>query len=127
MPWKMSTQDHVDVIDTFAADVIAHRRRDIENGITEHKDLLSRFMNALNEKGDKLNDIELRDTILNFIIAGRDTTAQALSWMFYNLCLHPRIEKKVLEEIKDKITDEDETNSPKLYEIISDLPYLHAV
>ncbi|KAG0017538.1 hypothetical protein BGZ82_000722 [Podila clonocystis] len=27
----------------------------------------------------------LKDAILNFTIAGRDTTAQALSWMFYSL------------------------------------------
>lgn len=126
-PWKMSTQDHIHAVDSFAAEVIAKRRKEIADGNTEHKDLLSRFMNTLNENGEKLNDVELRDTVLNFIIAGRDTTAQALSWLFYNLCLKPRVEKKILEEIQDKIKDDDENDSPKLYEIISEMTYLHAV
>lgn len=71
--------------------------------------------------------MKLRDVVLNFIIAGRDTTAQALSWTFYNLCLHPRIEKKLLEEIKEHITDELEQDSPALYEAIKNMKYAHAV
>ncbi|KAG1115501.1 hypothetical protein G6F42_013920 [Rhizopus arrhizus] len=126
-PWKMSTADHVHAVDSFAEDVIRQRRKEIADGIDGHKDLLSRFMNTVNENGDKLNDIELRDTVLNFIIAGRDTTAQALSWLFYNLSLQPRIEKKIIEEIQDKISDDAERDSPALYEIISNMPYLHAV
>lgn len=126
-PWQMSTSDHLRQVDEFADSVITQRRKEIGNGHDDHKDLLSRFMNAHNEKGEKLNDRELRDTVLNFIIAGRDTTAQALSWLFYMLALQPRIEKKILEELSDKITDDDENNSPALYEIISGLPYLHAV
>ncbi|KAI8987644.1 cytochrome P450 [Mycotypha africana] len=128
IPWKMSTQDHIRVIDKFAADVIAQRRKEIAEGKTDHKDLLSRFMNTDNENGEKLNDVELRDTVLNFIIAGRDTTAQALSWLFYNISLQPRIEQKMLEEIeKNNITDELEKDSPALYEVISNMHYLHAV
>jgi cytochrome P450 len=126
-PWQMSTKDHLQAVDTFAESVIAQRRKEIAEGNDSHKDLLARFMNAHNEKGEKLNDTELRDTVLNFIIAGRDTTAQALSWLFYNLALQPRIEKKILEEISDKISEEDESDSPALYEIISNSPYLHAV
>lgn len=126
-PWKMTTADHVNTVDKFAADVITQRRKEIAEGIKGHTDLLSRFMNTLNENGEKLNDVELRDTVLNFIIAGRDTTAQALSWLFYNLSLQPRIEQKILEEIQDKISDDVEKDSPALYEIINNMPYLHAV
>jgi cytochrome P450 len=78
IPWKMSTKDHVAVIDKFAEDVIAQRRKEIADGVESHKDLLSRFMNTHNEKGEKLNDVELRDTVLNFIIAGRDTTGKII-------------------------------------------------
>lgn len=126
-PWKMSTNDHLKCVDSFADSVIAQRKKEISEGKDDHKDLLSRFMNTVNEKGEKLNDIELRDTVLNFIIAGRDTTAQALSWLFYNLALQPRIEKKIMEEINNQISDDDENNSSALYEIINGLPYLHAV
>lgn len=126
-PRKTTTTDHVNAVDGFAEDVIKQRRKEIADGVDGHKDLLSRFMSTFNENGEKLNDIELRDTVLNFIIAGRDTTAQALSWLFYNLSLHPRVEKKIIEEIQDRISDDAERDSPALYEIISNMPYLHAV
>jgi cytochrome P450 len=45
-------------------------------------------------------DQNLRDVILNMVIAGRDTTAQALSWTFYRLCIHPEVQVKVREEVR---------------------------
>ncbi|KAI8875841.1 cytochrome P450 [Backusella circina FSU 941] len=125
-PWKMTSEQHLKVIDKFAEDVIQKRRREIAAGET-HSDLLSRFMEATNENGERLDDIELRDTVLNFIIAGRDTTAQALSWLFYNLALQPRIERKMMQEISQHITDDIEKDSPGLYEVINKMPYIHAV
>ncbi|KAI7852169.1 cytochrome P450 [Circinella umbellata] len=126
LPWKMSIQDHLNVVDSFANEVIDRRRAQMENGEV-HTDLLSRFMNASNQFGEPLNNKELRDMILNFVIAGRDTTAQALSWTFYNLCNNPRIEYKLLEEIKEHITDEMENDPAVLYEAIKNMKYAHAV
>jgi len=63
-------------------------------------DLLSLFMAATTSDGCPLNEEQLVDTVINFIIAGRDTTAQALSWTFYLLLLHPEVEAKVLQEIE---------------------------
>lgn len=99
----------------------------MEKGIKTHRDLLSRFMNATNEHGEPLNNKELRDIVLNFVIAGRDTTAQALSWTFYNLLLHPRVEKKLLEEIQLNITDDLMDNPVALYDAIKKMNYAHAV
>lgn len=69
----------------------------------------------------------MRDIVLNFVIAGRDTTAQALSWTFYNLCCHPRIEYKLVQEINEYITDDIEGDARALYEKIKDMKYAHAV
>ncbi|ORE06666.1 cytochrome P450 [Rhizopus microsporus var. microsporus] len=118
---------NIKVVDTFAQQVIEKRREEIASGETSHKDLLSRFMEAKNENGEPLNDKELRDTVLNFIIAGRDTTAQALSWLFYNISLQPRIERKMLEEIEKYMTDGLENDSSALYQAINEMSYLHAV
>ncbi|KAI8139811.1 cytochrome P450 [Fennellomyces sp. T-0311] len=116
-PGTKSIKGHLKVVDDFAFKIIAERRSQLAEG-GEFKDLLSRFMNAKNENNQPLNDRELRDTVLNFIIAGRDTTAQALSWTFYNLMLHPRVEKKLLDEINENIRDEHELDSPAFYEVI---------
>jgi cytochrome P450 len=34
------------------------------------------------------DDLHLRDVIMNFLIAGRDTTGQTLQWLFYELSQH---------------------------------------
>ncbi|CAO3693849.1 unnamed protein product [Rhizopus stolonifer] len=124
---EKTTKYNLHVIDSFAQEVIDKRRQEIDAGMEVKKDLLGRFMAASNETGEKLGDKELRDAVLNFIIAGRDTTAQALSWLFYSISLQPRIEKKMLQEINQHITDNLEQDSSALYEAINNMPYIHAV
>lgn len=127
MPWKTSMNEHLAVVDGFARKVTEKRRTQLAAGEI-HTDLLSRFMDARNNKGDPLSNDELRDIVLNFVIAGRDTTAQALSWTFYMLMCHPRVEKKLLEEIDQNIVvDEDLHNSASLYEKIKSMNYAHAM
>jgi len=66
----------------------------------ESCDLLSMFMSAVTPDGSPLTEQQLVDTVINFIIAGRDTTAQALSWTFYLLLLHPEVQAKLLQEVE---------------------------
>lgn len=126
-PWQKSVPQHLKTVDKFAYDVIESRRQQLANGETHHQDLLSRFMNAHNENDELLNDKELRDIVLNFIIAGRDTTAQALSWTFYMLMLHPRVERDLLQEVSNNITDDLASKPAELYEVIKNMTYAHAV
>ncbi|KAK8446825.1 hypothetical protein SEVIR_9G550200v4 [Setaria viridis] len=96
-------------IDSFVAATVAKRRADkIEQGITESADLLSSFI--CHEKDSSHNDdVFLRDTTVNLLLAGRDTTGAALSWFFYLLCKNPRVEQKILDELAPvasrKVTD----------------------
>lgn len=69
-PWKYTMDDYIKVIDGFAHDVLEKRRNDPER--KEKNDLLSRFMNTRDDNGNILNDKQLRDIVLNFIIAGND-------------------------------------------------------
>lgn len=41
----------------------------------------------------------LRDQIVAVLLAGRDTTANTLSWLFYELSKHPAVVHKLREEI----------------------------
>jgi len=45
---------------------------------------------------------ELRGQTLNILLAGRDTTAALLGWIFYFLARHPRVFKKLREEILEQ-------------------------
>ncbi|KAF9908372.1 Protein kinase alk2, partial [Lobosporangium transversale] len=83
--WWNGELDQVDkdtkVVNEFAYRVIRHRRK--HGNQKDHKDLMQLFMETADENGEPLTDEMLKDTLNNFILAGRDTTAQALSWTFY--------------------------------------------
>ncbi|KAF9907269.1 Protein kinase alk2 [Linnemannia zychae] len=95
------------IITDFALGVIRHRR--VHGYDKPQKDLLQLCMDTDGDDGQPLSDEMLKDLVLNFIIAGRDTTAQALSWMFY--LLHrsqsdPNILKNLVKEIDEVLRGE---------------------
>ncbi|KAJ3116016.1 hypothetical protein HDU96_010664, partial [Phlyctochytrium bullatum] len=82
-----------------------HKKRR-ENGETEgakkrHSDLLDLFI----AYDDEITDRQLRDMVLNMILAGRDTTAQALSWAIWILSSRPDVVAKMREEIARTVGD----------------------
>ena len=66
------------------------------------EDILSRFLQI-----SGTNPKYLRDIILNFVIAGKDTTATTLSWFIYVLCKYPHVQEKVAQEIKESTTEKE--------------------
>lgn len=96
------------VIDDYAFGQIADRIKKL-NGVAPEakkrgagkKDLLDLFMESRNEDGKPWSPQQLRDALLNFLIAGRDTTAQALSWMTWRLLSHPQELEKLRAEAKE--------------------------
>lgn len=90
-----------------------HALRIIERRRTEgyhkpKKDLLQLFMETKDDEGNALTDDLLVDVIMNFTIAGRDTTAQALSWMFYLINrdgTDKEIMKTLIQEVDDVLGD----------------------
>ncbi|GMP26347.1 hypothetical protein CsSME_00002817 [Camellia sinensis var. sinensis] len=95
------------------------KSNDEEGGV----DLLTSY---LNEKEIESDDKFLRDTILNFMITGRDTTSSALTWFFWLVSTHPDVEEKIREELKSNIPTK-EANKWRLFgvEEVSKLVYLH--
>ncbi|CDS82304.1 related to Cytochrome P450 [Sporisorium scitamineum] len=83
------------------------------------KDLLALFMEQ------SLGREELLPVVLNFIIAGRDTTAQALAWLFYELSKHPECIAKAREEIHDKLGSGADFRS-MAYDDLGSLVYVQA-
>ncbi|KAJ3334265.1 hypothetical protein HDU76_003914 [Blyttiomyces sp. JEL0837] len=99
--------DLIKVIDEFAYERIRERRegkREVDGGM---KDLLDLFMESGSDREGGLSDKELRDMVLNMILAGRDTTAQALSWAFYELSKHPDVVERIRQETR-LVTDNGE-------------------
>ncbi|KAI9030243.1 cytochrome P450 [Hyaloraphidium curvatum] len=88
----------------------------------KHADMLDYFMRTKNFDGGMPDDEELRDVVMNLLIAGRDTTAQTLTWVFYTLANQPKVEAKCREEIKAALG----TDGLPGYENLKDLRYVNA-
>ncbi|KAG0319750.1 hypothetical protein BGZ99_004942 [Dissophora globulifera] len=115
----------IGVLDKFANMAIVQRRS--ETAAQKEKrprDLLDHFINHIAEDGSKLTDVELRDVFVNFMIAGRDTTAQALTWQFYSLMTNPRVMSNLVREI-DTVLRGSMNYSYEM--MMHELPYLKAV
>ncbi|KAL5743238.1 hypothetical protein ACOSQ2_026354 [Xanthoceras sorbifolium] len=110
----------IQIVHDFANDIIRSRLEAKAAKLDE--DLLSRFI------GNYENSPEfLRDIIISFILAGRDTTSSALSWFFWLLSSHPDVERNILKEL-ETIRKRNEKNIGDTYSFdeLRDMHYLHA-
>ncbi|CAJ1454163.1 unnamed protein product [Effrenium voratum] len=89
----------------------------------QRSDLLALFLQAEEEKHYSAKF--LKETVLNFVLTGRDTTACALSWMFLELARNPEIQSRLCDEIDQKFPPGAALTLQSLAH--SQLPYLHGV
>lgn len=69
------------------------------------QDLLSLLLETRDEKGQPLPVQEIRDQILTILIAGHETTANALSWVWWLLSQHSEVEAKFHQELEEVLGD----------------------
>ena len=69
-----------------------------ESGNVETYDFLSMYMHATDKQGAGYTDDELLDELITLIVAGFETSANTLNWVWYLLAGHPDVEAKVIEE-----------------------------
>ena len=65
-------------------------------------DLLSRLLLAVDVDGDggRMTDRQARDEAVTLFMAGHDTTAAALAWIWACVARHPEVEARLVEEVK---------------------------
>jgi cytochrome P450 len=134
---ERETRMHMERLNTFTTTIVRKLRASMERNPPKvsgdarkvsgedfegHKSFLALFMEDAQKRGEELSEAYLRDLVMNFLIAGRDTTAQALSWTIFCLSQHPEAVTKVRQEISDVCGIRG-----LMYEDMNQLPYLHAV
>lgn len=99
LPTRTHRQFNIDAreIDDIVFRIIDERRRSGE----DQGDLLSMLLNARDEDGSQLSDRQLRDEVMTIFLAGHETTALTLSWVWYLLAQNPDAEKKFHAEIDE--------------------------
>ncbi|MBD5653793.1 MAG: cytochrome P450 [Candidatus Eremiobacteraeota bacterium] len=98
----------------------------VDRRIAEHRagggdpdDLLSMLRGASDDDGAGMDDVQIRDEALTILLAGHETTANALAWTFYLLQRHPDIEEKLYAHVDAVLGERDAT--------VADVPQLDYV
>jgi cytochrome P450 len=93
-------------LDRIIYKIIDGRRRRETAG----HDLLAMLMEARDaDTGEQMNDRQLRDEVMTIFLAGHETTAVALTWLFYLLAQHPEVEARMRAEIREVLDDRPAT------------------
>lgn len=116
-------QEHIDQLDKIIYRIIRERRA----MVNKPEDLLQMLMDAEDEEtGEPLSDQELRDEAMTIFIAGHETTANAMSWLWATLSQRPDIRDKVEQEVSDfighrKPTASDFVNLPYALQVFKEI------
>ncbi|KAI3713279.1 hypothetical protein L1987_71853 [Smallanthus sonchifolius] len=96
-------KDSVNEIHEYIMEIIHERKKNIiiNNKCNKNQDLLSKLIM------DGMSDELIRDMVISFIMAGRDTTSAAMTWLFYALSRNAHVEEKLVNEIRLKFKDDE--------------------
>ncbi|KAG1362443.1 cytochrome P450 94B3-like [Cocos nucifera] len=108
-------------VNEFAMGVVRERKRRKTEEMESSSDLLSRFIS----KG-AFSDEFLRDIIINFVLAGRDTTSSAMAWFLWLAATRPGFQQKILEEISSVRSRHHNPGGALTLDELREMNYLHA-
>ncbi|CAH8330630.1 unnamed protein product [Eruca vesicaria subsp. sativa] len=91
-------REAIKTVHVSVSEIIRAKKKSLALGgdVCDKKDLLSRFLAA--GHGEEA----VRDSVISFIMAGRDTTSAAMTWLFWLLSENVNVEDKILEEVRNK-------------------------
>lgn len=118
-PLNVRTRRAVARLDAIIFRIISARRASGEG----RGDLLSMLLEARDEDdGTRMTDRQLRDEAMTLFMAGHETTANTLAWVWYLLATHPEVESKLHAELDNVLTDR-----PPTFDDLPRLPYAEHV
>jgi cytochrome P450 len=71
----------------------------------EGNDLVAFLARAVDEHGVQLDDKRVRDDVVAMFVAGTETTALALTWLWLLIDAHPRVAERLSEEVASVVGD----------------------
>lgn len=113
-PRNRRLKQAIQTLETQLFEIVAERRA--QGNLEEGSDLLAMLLLGHDSETGVMSDKQLRDELITLFIAGHETTALALTWAFYLLSQHPRIDSEVATAIREAIGDRQPT--------LADLPSL---
>jgi cytochrome P450 len=112
-------QNALQYVDQVVFSIIAERRRTNR----DTGDLLSKLLQARDEEtGQGMDDQQLRNQVITLLLAGYETTANALTWTWYLLAQNPKQAAMLRDEAAHVLKGGSPTN-----EDLANLPYTRMV
>mmetsp|Transcript_97063 Transcript_97063/g.222451 ORF Transcript_97063/g.222451 Transcript_97063/m.222451 type:complete len:451 (-) Transcript_97063:209-1561(-) len=115
-------REHLKRLDSYSRDTVRLLKEQLDTEGEHNSNFVSLFIRSAKKDNKTYSDDFLRDLVLNFLIAGRDTTAQGLSWAVFLLMQHREVEDMLIAEIKSVVGD-----GPVTYKHLEQLTYTQAV
>ncbi|MFB6142000.1 MAG: cytochrome P450 [Halorientalis sp.] len=67
----------------------------------DREDLLGMLLDARTNEGERMDDEQVRDELVTFLLAGHETTAAALTWTWFLLGRNPDEHRRLHEHVTD--------------------------
>ncbi|KAH6974457.1 cytochrome P450 [Ilyonectria sp. MPI-CAGE-AT-0026] len=117
-----------DVIADFIRPLIQQRRKDAKDAKegTSEQYTQGDIIATLLQSGETFSDDYLIDQSMNFMVAGQETTATAVTFALYSLSQNPEFQSRLREEVREKLPSPS-TNTEVDAGLVESLPYLTAV
>ncbi|XP_009359442.2 cytochrome P450 94B3-like [Pyrus x bretschneideri] len=98
-------KEAVKVVHGSVHEIIQNKKKVFERDgeRSESHDMLSRLLLAGH------SEEVVRDMVISFILAGRDTTSAAMTWLFWLLSKHPDITHKIANEVENVVVQRNGT------------------
>ena len=94
------------VLDEEVRRIVGECRRERAGGGEVRDDLLGTLLAARDEEtGEGMDDQQVRDEVMSVYLAGHETTAVLLTWVWYLLSKHPGAARRVREEALEVLGD----------------------
>jgi enediyne biosynthesis protein E7 len=88
------------MVDDLVYGLIADRRQS-----QPKDDILSLLLDARDDEGRGMSDLELHDELISLIFAGHETVSVCLTWTWYHLSKDPSCAQKVRDEVDELLGD----------------------
>jgi cytochrome P450 len=109
-------REHRANLDRILQPMIQHRRN--QSG----RDVLSLLLALHDDGSGSLSSEDIRNEMVTFVLAGHETTANALTWTFYLLAKHTDLQRRAAKEIEQVCGD----RTPQVDDLAA-LPFTTAV
>ena len=117
-PWGRFVRDR----EAIRAELVAEIARRRSEGTEGRTDILSMLVEARDEQGEPMTDAELIDEMFTLLMAGHETTATSLAWVFHHVLDRPDVLAKLRAELGRVVGD-----GPVEAQHVPQLEYLDAV